>query len=67
MALFNVFQEADTAPTTQATSAVGELEQQVPPVMQQWEAIKTKDIPALNQQLKGANLPEVKIEAGGEE
>jgi photosystem II stability/assembly factor-like uncharacterized protein len=67
MALFGVLQEADVAPTTQATSAVGELEQQVPPLMQQWEAIKTKDIPVLNQQLKNANLPEVKIEAGATE
>jgi hypothetical protein len=67
MALFNVLQEADAAPTTQATSAVGELEQQVPPLMQQWEAVKSKDIPALNQQLKGANLPVVKIEADAEE
>jgi len=32
--------------------------------MQQWQAIKTKDIPALNTQLKNANLPEIKLEVG---
>jgi hypothetical protein len=35
--------------------------------MQQWETIKAQDIPALNNKLKGANLPEVKIESGATE
>jgi len=38
------------------------LERELPPLMQQWQAIKTKDIPALNAQLKNANLPEIKLE-----
>jgi len=62
-ALFNVLQEADVAPTTQATVAVPELEQQIAGVMQQWEAIKSQDIPALNNQLRGASLTEVKLTA----
>ncbi|HEY6967872.1 MAG TPA: glycoside hydrolase, partial [Candidatus Angelobacter sp.] len=61
-ALFNVLQEADVAPTTQATSAVPELEQQIGPLKQQWESIKSQDISALNTQLRNAHLPEVKIE-----
>lgn len=60
--LFGVLQEVDEAPTTQATAGVTELERELPPVMQQWQAIKTKDIPALNTQLRNANLPEIKLE-----
>jgi photosystem II stability/assembly factor-like uncharacterized protein len=64
LALFNVFQEADVAPSTQAAAAVKEVEQQLPPLMARWQAIKTQDIPALNAQLKQSKLPEIKIEAG---
>jgi hypothetical protein len=32
-------------------------------VMKRWEALKTSDLPALNRELKQANLPELKIEA----
>ena len=63
LALLGILQEADVAPTTQATSAVTELQQQLPPLMKRWEEIKTHDIPALNKQLKDANLPELKLEA----
>ena len=64
IALFGVLQEVDAAPTAQATSAVPELEQQITPLMQQWEGIKSRDIPALNNQLKGAGLPEIKLMGG---
>jgi photosystem II stability/assembly factor-like uncharacterized protein len=64
LALLTVFQEADVAPSTQATAGAGELGKQLPPIMAQWEALKSKDIPALNAQLKQSNLPEVKLEAG---
>jgi hypothetical protein len=63
LTLLGVLQEADATPTTQATSAVAELLRQLPPLMQRWNELKTKDIPALNQQLKNANLPEVKLES----
>ncbi|HLW52348.1 MAG TPA: glycoside hydrolase [Candidatus Angelobacter sp.] len=64
LALFNVFQEADVAPSTQATAGVSELEKDLPPIMAHWEAIKNQDIPALNTQLKQSNQPEIKLEAG---
>ena len=63
LTLFGVFQEADVAPSTQAASAVADLQKQLPPLMQRWNELKTKDLPALNQQLKGANLPELKFES----
>jgi hypothetical protein len=63
LTLFGVFQEADVAPSTQAAAAVGDLQKQLPPIMQRWSAMKSQDLPALNQQLKNANLPEVKLES----
>jgi photosystem II stability/assembly factor-like uncharacterized protein len=61
LALFNVFQEADVAPSTQAAAGVKEVEKQLPPLIARWEAIKSQDLPALNAQLKQSNLPEVKL------
>ena len=63
LALFNVFQEADVAPSTQAAGAVKDIEQQLPPLMARWETIKSTDIPALNAELKRSKMPEIKIEA----
>ena len=63
LTLFGVFQEADVVPSTQAAAAVADLQKQLPPLMDRWNAMKSQDIPALNQQLKGANLPELKLES----
>jgi hypothetical protein len=63
LTLLGIFQEADLAPTTQAAGAVPELEQQIPSLIQRWEAIKSQDIPALNLQLRNANLPVLNLEA----
>jgi photosystem II stability/assembly factor-like uncharacterized protein len=63
LALLNIFQEADVAPTTQATAGVGELEKQLPPLLERWRALKSQDIPALNAQLKQSGLPEIKVSA----
>jgi hypothetical protein len=63
LALFGVFQEADVAPSTQAAAAVADLQKQLPPLMDRWNAVKSQDLPALNKQLQGANLPEVKLES----
>jgi len=34
----------------------------VRPLMQQWEVVKSQDFAALNVQLRGANLHELKLE-----
>ncbi|MGH9566310.1 MAG: glycoside hydrolase, partial [Candidatus Angelobacter sp.] len=65
MALFGVLQEADAAPTSQATAGLAEIDKQLPPLMQQWRQIRDKELPALNQQLKSANLPEITLQAAG--
>jgi hypothetical protein len=61
--LMNLFQEADVAPTSQASIAASELVKEVPGIMEGWAAVKTQDIPALNGQLRAANVPEVKLES----
>jgi photosystem II stability/assembly factor-like uncharacterized protein len=63
LTLFGVFQEADVAPSTQAAAAVTDLQKQLPPLMDRWNALKAQDLPALNKQLEGANLPELKLES----
>jgi photosystem II stability/assembly factor-like uncharacterized protein len=60
--LMNVFQEADVAPTSQATAAASELVKEAPAVMQSWDAMKAHDIPELNAKLRAAGLPELKLE-----
>ncbi len=66
LALLTILQDVDDAPTTQATAAVAELEKSFPPVMARWKAIQTQDLPALNSQLRQANLPELRLEANPE-
>lgn len=63
LTLFGVLQEADVTPSTQAAEAVAELQKQLPPVMERWKELQSQDVPALNKQLKDANLPELKLEA----
>jgi uncharacterized protein involved in exopolysaccharide biosynthesis len=63
-ALFGILQEVDEAPTTQAQAALLEIERQLPPLLQQWQEVKNKELPALNQKLRDANQPELKLTAG---
>ncbi|HEY1262744.1 MAG TPA: glycoside hydrolase [Terriglobales bacterium] len=63
LALFGALQEADVMPSTQASEGVAELQRQLPPLMSRWKELQSQDVPALNKQLKAANLPELKLEA----
>ncbi len=63
LTLFGILQEADVMPSTQASAAVADLQKQLPPVMQRWKELQAQDVPALNKQLKNANLPEIKLQA----
>jgi hypothetical protein len=65
LTLFGLLQEADVKPSTQAAAAVAEVQRPLPALIERWNAIRAQDIPALNKQLKDANLPEVKLEAAG--
>ena len=61
-ALFNVIQEVDAAPTPQATAAVADLRRVSQALIGAWQAIRSQDIPLLNQQLRAAGLPLLETE-----
>jgi hypothetical protein len=60
--LFNDIQGADAAPTAAVKAAVADLQTKVGPMMDAWHKLLESDLPALNQQLKPAGFPEIKIE-----
>jgi hypothetical protein len=55
--LYEVIEGADAAPTTQAVAAVAELQKALDSLLARWQELRSRDIPALNEQLKQANLP----------
>jgi len=59
--LFNDIQGADAAPTAAVKAAVADLETKVGPMMELWHKLLEFDLPALNQQLKHAGFPEIKM------
>jgi hypothetical protein len=59
--LFGVLQEVDETPTSQAKAALTEIERQLPPLLDKWQQIKATELPALNQKLRDANQPELKL------
>ena len=58
--LMRMVQQADAAPATQLVSAVAARRQAVAPLLARWNELKTKDLPALNEQLRNVNLPELR-------
>ncbi|HYX27651.1 MAG TPA: hypothetical protein VE863_03720, partial [Pyrinomonadaceae bacterium] len=59
--LFGLIEEADVAPTTQIMAAIPDVLKDSRTVQQSWDAIKSTDIPALNQELRAAGLPAIVI------
>jgi len=57
--LLAVADSADAAPTTQATAAYKELEDDLEKLTAQWTRIRQQNIAALNSQLKKAGLAAV--------
>jgi photosystem II stability/assembly factor-like uncharacterized protein len=55
--LLDVLQQSDAAPTTQAVAASGEFQRQLRELLQSWQQLKSKDVEAVNAQLRAANLP----------
>jgi photosystem II stability/assembly factor-like uncharacterized protein len=64
----SVAKDADAAPTAALVAATSKVETEIGPLQKQWGQIKTA-IMALNQQLKSASIPELRldIEEGAEE
>jgi hypothetical protein len=60
--LYGMAGGADAAPTTSQMTAMAAVERDFSGVIKRWDEIKTTDIPGLNQQLHGANLPEINLD-----
>ena len=61
--LYGDLDGADAAPTAAQLAAITQTARDFGQVMKSWKAIKKTDIPALNQQLRQANLPELRLES----
>jgi photosystem II stability/assembly factor-like uncharacterized protein len=55
--LLEALQQADAAPTTQATAASVELQRRLREALSVWGELKGKDVESVNAQLRGAGLP----------
>jgi len=62
-ALYTGVGQADAAPTMAQINAAAETERDLSGLMKQWEEIKNSDLPAMNRQVKSANLPEIHLES----
>jgi len=62
-ALYAEVDRADSIPTVAQVNAVTELEKKLAGVMKQWMELKGSDLPALNEQLHRASLPEIRLES----
>jgi len=60
--LLDMLQDADVAPTPVVAEAVRERQATLSALLRRWEEIVTREIPALNQRLRGAGLAEVRLE-----
>ena len=62
-ALYTSVGQADAAPTTAQINAAVDTERDLSALTKRWEEVKNSDLPALNRQLKSANLPEIHLES----
>jgi photosystem II stability/assembly factor-like uncharacterized protein len=61
--LYGSIGQADTAPTAAQVNAAADAEHELSGVMKRWEEIRKSDLPAINGQLRGANLGEISLES----
>jgi photosystem II stability/assembly factor-like uncharacterized protein len=61
--LYGAISNVDAAPTASQSAAIIKVRDNFASVIAQWNAIRSTDLPALNQQLRGAGQPEIRIEA----
>ena len=61
--LYGEVSQADATPTAAQVEAAKTVEQDAGTVMKQWETFKSADLTTLNKALRGAGLPEVRLEA----
>jgi photosystem II stability/assembly factor-like uncharacterized protein len=63
--IFSAVNDGDSAPTADAMQAFGTAQTDLAAVMAKWAALTSKDLPALNGQLKQAGLASIAIGAQG--
>src|SRR5271167_692852 len=61
--LLGVVDGADAAPTQTAQDTTGDLQRSLTALQNQWDDVKAHDIPALDDQLRRANLPIINLAA----
>jgi hypothetical protein len=54
---------ADAVPTEAAQTTFAEAQRSLTEVTRQWEEVKARDIPLLNERLRSANLPAIDLTA----
>jgi hypothetical protein len=59
--LYGEVDRADGAPNLAQIDALAEIERNFGAIMPRWNELKNTDLPALNRQLRTANLPEVQL------
>jgi hypothetical protein len=62
LSLMGILQGADVAPTTQAVASITDRRKTIATLMTKWNELKSKDLPAVNAQLRKSNLPELKLD-----
>ena len=60
--LYGMVTQADAAPTQAQDHAAAVAEDDLSSTLERWDEVRKTDIPALNNQLKQANLPEVHLD-----
>jgi chromosome segregation ATPase len=72
LALYRAIGQADAAPTQAQIELIAETKKLLIPLVNRWNEVKSTAIPALNQKLTSAGLPQLRLdlppqnEAGGE-
>ncbi len=61
--LYGSVGQADAAPTAAQINAATDAERDLSAVMKRWKEVKKSDLPALNRELKSANLLEINLES----
>jgi RNA 3'-terminal phosphate cyclase len=73
IALYGEVGQADAAPTIAEVDAANKSQGALSSILASWNQLKQRDLPALNQQLKGAGFPELQLnlppqqQGGGED
>ncbi len=60
--IISALDTADDAPTTQQTAMFADLEKALDEQLSAWNQIKMKEVPALNEQLKKAGMPQIDLQ-----